>query len=273
MKDVTFMYKIVFPLLVGMLFLIVGGVELGAMMGAVIYIMLEFADYAYWTPDEAKILKEAKRKGATVVVREQDNHVALFSYTVDVRSSGAVKTNDGWIGFIARPAYESFEPEVQEQTNSLVDEKKKKVRKRDLISAIRKLTTSTAFLRSAKVPILFATEGKAVLTNIPTISNLTYANETGVHNIPEKVVAAEAVVSHSPPTFQVAFPVSFTDLKPHVPQTWDENEVQSDRRISEAIGAEEERERMQGKNDKKLFYFAIIVFIGGLVLAALAVFN
>lgn len=268
--DVWLQYKTVVPLAIAIMFSILGGVEFGFVFGFIIMVAMVVIDHCYATPEECKVIKEAKQRSKPVIVTELDNHVAVFSYAIKVHNSGFIETKKGWIGCIARPSYDEL-PDVDVNAELSPEQKKKHVKKRDLCAKIRELTTRVAFLPSAKVPILFGTVGKVPLTNMSSVSTLTYSGIDG--NFTVNFGKDKATTNKKDLTAQVLFPVSFTDMKAYFNQSWDENQVESQLKWAENAGIAKGKELMGGKPDKLARYLGLILIGVGLALIILGLFT
>lgn len=126
-------------------------------------------DHIWLTPQEAKIIKKAKRKKKPVVIHVGDEGHAKFEILEILGPEGYASTSKDrkqkWLGFFPRiPPSEEIE---------------KKNTEAKIADFINKLATKKSFLKDAKIPIWFAYSGKAILTSLYNLAGVKILEEQG----------------------------------------------------------------------------------------------
>jgi hypothetical protein len=210
-------------------FYLYGGIELlflvGLPMQIIITKTIQLVFETLLTTEDAKTLREASNAKATAVLVAYDDGSHELQYVKQRFSEGAIKTNKGLIFALMRPN--------EDLSQKLYDEHGKEVTvTSEVKKTIQKITSTKAFLRKSRIPLLVAYAGKAVAITIEALSSIQNPNPLSE--------------------------VEVTQLKTLFPELWDQSSIQGIELTSEWAGMKEGK-KFFGMENMKYMIIALIV--------------
>lgn len=180
-------------------------------------IIIVWLIWEFWiTPKSARTLRKAKMKKRIPIIVEYDSGRIEIKLEKESTPEGGIKTEDGWTGFFPRLQVESSNPGQE-------------------FGAVQNLVTKKTFLADCGVPVAFAYAGKAVLSNLQTLANLTYAPDKDKDSAGKDSKVQEIEVG-TKKYARVLWLVNLRILKMFFPKCWNIAQVRAMERQSEDIG-------------------------------------
>jgi len=198
-------------------------------------------DHIWFTPKESKALKKAARKKKPIIPVAFDNGQIELKVCKEIGDEGYIKTDDGWIGFLARPIAQG-------------NPGNKNVEK------VNPLVTRVFMLKDAKIPFLVGYAGKAVLTNPQALAIMEHAQKTKQKiKLPFEVKAKKMLAD-------VFWPVNLRTIKSVFQKQWNQAQIRAMEKKSELTGMKK-GEKYYGKEGLKFFVLPGMIIIAIIILA------